>query len=60
MVPPVNRCQSPISTASANPVTVLIPRRQPRRRTTGGEFGVGGHLLDRLVKPVTPGLRREH
>jgi hypothetical protein len=29
MVLPVNRCQSPISTASANPVRVLTPRRQP-------------------------------
>lgn len=35
MVLPVNRCQSPTSTASANPVRVLTPRRQPRRRTTG-------------------------
>ena len=35
MVVPVNRCQSPISTASANPVSVETPRRQPSRRTTG-------------------------
>ena len=35
MVLPVNRCQSPISTASANPVSVLTPRRQPSRRTSG-------------------------
>ena len=35
MVLPVNRVQSPISTASANPVRVEIPRRQPSRRTTG-------------------------
>ena len=35
MVLPVNRCQSPISTASANPVRVPIPRRQPSRRTSG-------------------------
>jgi hypothetical protein len=31
----VNRCQSPISTASANPVSVAIPRRQPSRCVTG-------------------------
>ena len=35
MVAPVNRCQSPISTASPNPVNVEMPRRQPSRRTTG-------------------------
>ena len=35
MVLPVNRCQSPISTASANPVRVLTPRRQPSRCTIG-------------------------
>ena len=32
IVDPVNRCQSPISTANANPVNVEIPRRQPSRR----------------------------
>jgi hypothetical protein len=32
---PVNRCQSPISTASVNLVRVLAPRRQASRRTTG-------------------------
>ena len=32
---PVNRCQSPISTARANAVSVETPRRQPSRRTTG-------------------------
>ena len=35
MVAPVNLCQSPISTASAKPVSVEMPRRQPSRRTTG-------------------------
>jgi hypothetical protein len=35
MVAPVNLCQSPISTASAKPVNVEMPRRQPSRRTTG-------------------------
>src|SRR4051812_33996460 len=34
MLLPVTRCQSPISTASANPVRVAIPCRQPRRCTT--------------------------
>ena len=32
---PVNRCQSPISTARPNAVSVEIPRRQPSRTTTG-------------------------
>ena len=32
MLAPVNRCQSPISTASAKPVSVEIPRRQASRR----------------------------
>lgn len=35
MVLPVNRCQSPISAASANPVRVLTLRRHPSRRTSG-------------------------
>ncbi len=35
MVLPVNRSQSPTSTANASPVRVPIPRRQPSRRTTG-------------------------
>src|SRR5699024_9173895 len=35
MVLPVNRLQSPISTANASPVRSLMPRRQPRRRTNG-------------------------
>ena len=34
MVLPVNRVQSPISTARANAVSVPMPRRQPRRRTS--------------------------
>lgn len=33
MVLPVKRCQSPICTASANPVRLLTPLRHPRRRT---------------------------
>ena len=33
MVEPVNRCQSPISTANPNPVNVEMPRRQPSRWT---------------------------
>ena len=32
---PVNRCQSPISTANPNAVSVETPRRQPSRVTTG-------------------------
>ena len=35
MVRPVNRCQSPISTASPNAVNVATPRMQPNRCTTG-------------------------
>jgi hypothetical protein len=35
MVALVNLCQLPISTASAKPVSVEVPRRQPSRRTTG-------------------------
>jgi hypothetical protein len=35
MVLPVNRCQSPISTASASAVGLLTPRRQLSRRTIG-------------------------
>jgi hypothetical protein len=31
MPAPLNRVQSPISTANANPVTVEIPRRIPNR-----------------------------
>ncbi len=55
IVDPVNRCQSPISTARPNAVRVEIPRRQPSRPHHGGELGVGGHRLDRRVEPVTPG-----
>ena len=35
MLAPVNRFQSPSSTASANPVRVEIPRMQHRLRTVG-------------------------
>ena len=35
IVLPVNRFQSPISTANANPVKVLTPRRQDTLRTIG-------------------------
>ena len=34
MLAPVKRCQSPISTASAKPVNVEMPRRQARRRAS--------------------------
>ena len=58
MLAPVNRSQSPISTASANPVSVEIPRRQHSRRITGGELAVGGHRGDRRVEPVAAGRWR--
>ena len=35
MLAPVNRSQSPISTASAKPVSVEMPRRHSRRHATG-------------------------
>src|SRR5699024_11715571 len=35
MVAPVKRCQSPISTAKASPVRLLIPRKHPSRRASG-------------------------
>jgi len=34
IVDPVNRVQSPISTANPNPVRTEIPRRHPSRRVT--------------------------
>jgi hypothetical protein len=52
MLEPVNRCQSPISTASPNTVSVDTPRRQPTRSTTGSELAVRSHRLDRRVEPV--------
>jgi len=39
MLLPVNRCQSPISTARPNPVNVQTPRRQPSLATTGDHAG---------------------
>jgi hypothetical protein len=60
MLLPENRCQSPISTASPNPVNVPTPRRQPNLATTGGPSRLGGHGQDRLVQPVPPGQRRQH
>jgi hypothetical protein len=39
-VAPVKRCQSPISTASPNPVSTPTPSRQPSRPTTGAQVGV--------------------
>jgi hypothetical protein len=52
MLEPANRCQSPISTASPNAVSVEIPRRQLNRSTTGGELAVRGYRLDRCVEAV--------
>ena len=49
---PVNRSQSPISTAKPNAVSVETPRRQPSRRTTGVNSLVGGHACDRRVETV--------
>ncbi len=57
---PVNRCQSPISTASPNPVRVDTPRRQHNRRTTGVNSLFGGHLGDRPVQPVPAGRGQQH
>ena len=57
---PVNRSQSPISTASANPVRVQTPRRHPSRRTTAVNSLVRGHRGDRRVEPVPARLDAEH
>ena len=60
MVAPVNRCQSPISTASANPVSVETPRRQPSRRTTGVNSLSAAICGDRRVEPVPAGRGQQH
>ena len=60
MLAPLNRVQSPISTANANPVRVEIPRRQPSRRTIGGELAVGGHRGDLGIQPVPSGAGGDH
>jgi hypothetical protein len=52
---PVNRCQSPISTASANPVRVDTPRRQPSLVTIGVNR-VCCHGGDDPIKSVPAGL----
>ena len=39
MLLPVNRCQSPISTARPNPVNVATPRKHPNRATIGAQVG---------------------
>ena len=57
---PVNRCQSPISTASANPVKVATPRRQPSRRTTAVYSRVRGGRDDLLVETVASGGGGQH
>ena len=38
MVRPVRRCQSPISTANPNAVSVDTPRTQPNRCTTAVNY----------------------
>jgi len=60
MVDPVNRCQSPISTDSPNPVNVDTPRRQHNRRTTGGVLAAESHLGDRVIQPVPAGRGEQH
>ena len=60
MLEPVNRCQSPISTANPNPVNVAMPRRQPKPVHQVGELAVLGHLDDRLIQPVPALHRHQH
>jgi hypothetical protein len=48
MLLPVNRCQSPISTARPNPVSVAPPRQQPNRATTGAPGRLRRHGQDAL------------
>ena len=56
MVEPVNRSQSPISTASANPVRVEIPRKQAVEmfltgRQVGAEEGARMGFVNEVVAP---------
>ena len=60
IVDPVNRCQSPTSTASPNPVNVEIPRRQQTRSTTAVNLAVGGHRGDRGIEAVTAVGGQQH
>lgn len=55
MADPVNRCQSPISTANPNPVSVDTPRRQHSRRSTRVNslfVGTGPRLASGVDDPV--------
>ena len=54
-VDPVNRCQSPISTASPNAVSVEIPRRQPSRCTTAVNSLSAAIASIACIEPVPPG-----
>ena len=59
MVLPVNRCQSPISTASANPVSVDDPAQAAQPVHHRGELAVGGHRRDGRVEAVPARLDRQ-
>ncbi len=59
MLAPVKRCQSPISTASAKPVNVEMPRRQARRRASA-ELAVTRDRGDLLIQSVTASLGQQH
>ena len=60
IVLPVNRFQSPISTANANPVKVLDTSQARHPPHDRGELTVLGDVLDRRVQAPTPGLHRQH
>lgn len=47
MLEPLNRYQSPTSTARPSAVRFEMPRRQLSRSATGGELGVRGQCGDR-------------
>jgi hypothetical protein len=50
MVRPSSRCQSPISVANPNAVSVAMPRTQPSRVTTAVNAESAGHLEDRRIQ----------
>ena len=60
MLLPVNRCQSPISTASANAGQRGDPAQAAQPAHDRGELAVGGHLGDRLVEAVPAGRGGEY
>ena len=51
---PVSRCQSPISVASPNAVSVETPRRHPNRVTTGQDFRAAGLVVDSMTMLTIP------